>query len=128
MIFFRRRLHECFRPQVFHCLNEILELCHNFCSLVSQTVMSLDERGTAQLDLLVKVENLSPNLSNVGKWKDVFCNTAAFIFQGFRRQSSLLFKILSSVRNHQINSDLAQLLLRLDYNKYYTQAGGTLGR
>uniref|UniRef100_A0AAX7VRG4 Gamma-tubulin complex component n=1 Tax=Astatotilapia calliptera TaxID=8154 RepID=A0AAX7VRG4_ASTCA len=86
---------------VFHCLNEILELCHNFCSLVSQTVVSLDDRGTAQLDLLVK---------------------------GFRRQSSLLFKILSSVRNHQINSDLAQLLLRLDYNKYYTQAGGTLGR
>ncbi|XP_070785515.1 gamma-tubulin complex component 4 [Enoplosus armatus] len=85
---------------VFHCLNEILELCHNFCSLVSQSVVSLDERGTAQLDILVK---------------------------GFRRQSSLLFKILSSVRNHQINSDLAQLLLRLDYNKYYTQAGGTLG-
>ncbi|KAM9317970.1 gamma-tubulin complex component 4 [Pholidichthys leucotaenia] len=85
---------------VFHCLNEILELCLNFCSLVSQSVASLDDRGTAQLDLLVK---------------------------GFRRQSFLLFKILSSVRNHQINSDLAQLLLRLDYNKYYTQAGGTLG-
>lgn len=85
---------------VFHCLNEILELCQTFCSLVSQNVVSLDERGTAQLDILVK---------------------------GFRRQSSLLFKILSSVRNHQINSDLAQLLLRLDYNKYYTQAGGTLG-
>lgn len=48
--------------------------------------------------------------------------------QGFSCQSSLLFKILSSVHNHQINSDLAQLLLRLDYNKYYTQAGGTLGR
>ncbi|KAK1890862.1 Gamma-tubulin complex component 4 [Dissostichus eleginoides] len=86
---------------VFHCLNEILELCQSFCSLVSQSVASLDERGSAQLDILVK---------------------------GFRRQSSLLFKILSSVRNHQINSDLAQLLLRLDYNKYYTQAGGTLGR
>ncbi|KAM6942653.1 gamma-tubulin complex component 4 [Xenentodon cancila] len=85
---------------VFHCLNEILELCQSFCSLVSQSVASLDDRGSAQLDLLVK---------------------------GFRRQSSLLFKILSSVRNHQINSDLAQLLLRLDYNKYYTQAGGTLG-
>ncbi|CAJ1050058.1 gamma-tubulin complex component 4 [Xyrichtys novacula] len=85
---------------VFHCLNEILDLCLSFCSLVSQSVSSLDERGGAQLDILVK---------------------------GFRRQSSLLFKILSSVRNHQINSDLAQLLLRLDYNKYYTQAGGTLG-
>uniref|UniRef100_A0AAZ3QFM3 Gamma-tubulin complex component n=1 Tax=Oncorhynchus tshawytscha TaxID=74940 RepID=A0AAZ3QFM3_ONCTS len=40
---------------VFHCLNEILELCHNFCSLVSQNVAPLDERGTAQLDILVKV-------------------------------------------------------------------------
>ncbi|XP_043961708.1 gamma-tubulin complex component 4 [Gambusia affinis] len=86
---------------VFHCLSEILELCQSFCSLVGQSVAPLDDRGAAQqLDLLVK---------------------------GFRRQSSLLFKILSSVRNHQINSDLAQLLLRLDYNKYYTQAGGTLG-
>uniref|UniRef100_A0A452GG36 Gamma-tubulin complex component n=1 Tax=Gopherus agassizii TaxID=38772 RepID=A0A452GG36_9SAUR len=86
---------------VFHCLNEILDLCHSFCSLVSQNLGPLDERGAAQLTILVK---------------------------GFSRQSSLLFKILSSVRNHQINSDLAQLLLRLDYNKYYTQAGGTLGR
>ncbi|XP_012692054.1 gamma-tubulin complex component 4 [Clupea harengus] len=85
---------------VFHCLNEILELCHNFCSLVSQNAGPLDERGAAQLDILVK---------------------------GFSRQSFLLFKILSTVRNHQINSDLAQLLLRLDYNKYYTQSGGTLG-
>ncbi|XP_043933472.1 gamma-tubulin complex component 4 isoform X2 [Protopterus annectens] len=85
---------------VFHCLNEILDLCHNFCSLVNQNLGPLDERGAAQLDILVK---------------------------GFSRQSSLLFKILSSVRNHQINPDLAQLLLRLDYNKYYTQAGGTLG-
>lgn len=41
---------------MFHCLNEILELCHNFCSLVSQNVASLDERGAAQLDLLVKVK------------------------------------------------------------------------
>uniref|UniRef100_H3AII2 Gamma-tubulin complex component n=1 Tax=Latimeria chalumnae TaxID=7897 RepID=H3AII2_LATCH len=85
---------------VFHCLNEILDLCLNFCSLVTQNLGPLDERGAAQLGILVK---------------------------GFSRHSSLLFKILSSVRNHQINSGLAQLLLRLDYNKYYTQAGGTLG-
>uniref|UniRef100_A0A673KFN4 Gamma-tubulin complex component n=1 Tax=Sinocyclocheilus rhinocerous TaxID=307959 RepID=A0A673KFN4_9TELE len=69
---------------VFHCLNEILDLCHNFCSLVSQNLGPLDERGAAQLDILVK---------------------------GFSCQSFLLFKILSSVH----------------YNKYYTQAGGTLG-
>lgn len=59
-----------FCPQVFHCLNEILELCHNFCSLVSQSVASLDERGTAQLDILVKVEPLiSICPSNAGKCK-----------------------------------------------------------
>lgn len=117
---------------MFHCLNEILELCLNFCSLVSQSVASLDERGTAQLDILVKVKPLiSSSVSCWNKSKYVYVyiyNTDTFIIQGFRRQSSLLFKILSSVRNHQINSDLAQLLLRLDYNKYYTQAGGTLGR
>lgn len=56
----RHRVSDCerFCVQVFHCLNEILELCHNFCSLVSQTVTSLDERGAAQLDLLVKVTPL----------------------------------------------------------------------
>ncbi|GCB82485.1 hypothetical protein scyTo_0021624, partial [Scyliorhinus torazame] len=40
---------------VFHCLNEILELCHNFCSLVSQNPGPLDDRGTSQLELLVTV-------------------------------------------------------------------------
>ncbi|XP_077173905.1 gamma-tubulin complex component 4 isoform X2 [Paroedura picta] len=84
----------------FHCLNEILDLCHSFCSLIGHNLGPLDERGATQLSILAK---------------------------GFSSQSSLLFKILSSVHNHQINSDLAQLLLRLDYNKYYTQAGGTLG-
>uniref|UniRef100_A0A8C2LFF0 Gamma-tubulin complex component n=1 Tax=Cricetulus griseus TaxID=10029 RepID=A0A8C2LFF0_CRIGR len=75
---------------VFHCLNEILDLCHSFYSLVSQNLGPLDERGAAQLSILMK---------------------------GFSHH----------VRNHQINSDLAQLLLQLDYSKYYTQAGGTLG-
>lgn len=60
-------LHEFFLTQVFHCLNEILELCHNFCSLVSQSVVSLDERGTAQLDLLVKVKLLTSSFVYVGK-------------------------------------------------------------
>lgn len=68
--FFSGSFNKRFCPQVFHCLNEILELCHNFCSLVSQSVASLDERGTAQLDILVKVEPLiSICPSNAGKCK-----------------------------------------------------------
>lgn len=94
----------------------------------------LDERGTAQLDILVKVQSIiRPSCRQVLMFHE-FGAVSEIIFQicvcsqGFSRQSFLLFKILSSVRNHQINSDLAQLLLRLDYNKYYTQSGGTLGR
>lgn len=86
----------------------------------------LDERGAAQLDLLVKVQRAT--LSDVVRSDDVPSDPNSLKPQGFKRQSFLLFKILSSVKNHQINSDLARLLLRLDYNKYYTQAGGTLGR
>ncbi|XP_030136973.1 gamma-tubulin complex component 4 isoform X5 [Taeniopygia guttata] len=44
---------------VFHCLNEILDLCHSFCSLVSQNLGPLDERGAAQLSILVKFWRLS---------------------------------------------------------------------
>lgn len=42
---------------MFHCLNEILDLCHNFCLLVSQNLGPLDERGAAQLDIMVKVSS-----------------------------------------------------------------------
>lgn len=63
-------LNEFFSTQVFHCLNEILELCQSFCSMVSQSMAPLDERGTAQLDLLVKVEPLasSPTLENTNEY------------------------------------------------------------
>jgi len=40
--------------------------------------------------------------------------------QNFQRQSSLLFKVLSSVRSHQASSHLAQLLLRIDYNRFFS--------
>ncbi|XP_078591977.1 gamma-tubulin complex component 4-like isoform X1 [Branchiostoma floridae x Branchiostoma japonicum] len=89
-----------FKQMVFHCLNEILDQCHNFAMLVSLNPGALNER---QLDLMDTIA------------KD------------FSRQSNLLFKILSSVRSHQASPYLAQLLLRVDYNKYFSQAGGTLG-
>lgn len=50
------------------------------------------------------------------------------VFQNFQRQSNLLFTVLSSVRSHNASPHLAQLLLRLDYNHYFSVAGGQLGR
>ena len=49
-------------------------------------------------------------------------------FQSFRRQSNLLFKILSNVKSHQASPHLSQLLLRIDFNKYFSKSGGQLGR
>lgn len=93
---------QCFllTKPVHHCLIEILDLCFSFCSLMTQT-STVTERELTHMDKLA---------------------------QGFNRQSSLLFKILSGVRNHHASPHLTQLLLRLDFNKYYSQAEGALAR
>ena len=41
----------------------------------------------------------------------------------FARQSNLLFKVLSSIRGRSSGSQLAQLLLRIDYNRYFSKHG-----
>ncbi|XP_063170601.1 gamma-tubulin complex component 4 isoform X3 [Candoia aspera] len=51
----------------FHCLNEILDLCHSFCSLVSQNRGPLDERGTAQLSILAKAQACQLHLEHSKK-------------------------------------------------------------
>ncbi|XP_070541864.1 gamma-tubulin complex component 4-like [Ptychodera flava] len=83
---------------VAHCLKEILDICQSFCTLLTQT-HALTEREISQVDKLA---------------------------QNFKRQSSLLFTILSSVRSHESSPYLAQLMLRIDFNKYYSQTGGVL--
>jgi gamma-tubulin complex component 4 len=86
---------------VSHCLSEILELCHSFCGLMSHSEVILSVQEVSQLD------NIATR---------------------FQRQSGLLFKVLSSVRSHQTSPHLAQLLLRIDYNKFFTMACGQLPR
>lgn len=56
---------------MFHCLNEILDLCHNFCLLVSQNPGPLDDRGAAQLDIMVKVSPLGLRYHVQGCTKNV---------------------------------------------------------
>ena len=46
----------------------------------------------------------------------------------FSRQSNLLFKLLTSIRSRQIGSHLAQLLLRIDYNRYFSRHGHDIGK
>ncbi|KAK6179894.1 hypothetical protein SNE40_012146 [Patella caerulea] len=85
---------------VSHCLREILDLCTAYSRLMTTSDIQLLPQQLQQL---------------------------TDIAQKFQRQFNLLFKILSSVKHHNASPYLAQLLLRLDYNKYFTSTGGQIG-
>lgn len=93
-------LAQCFilSAPVFRSLLGVLDICQQFCEVVTASIHS----GTLAAREVIedRVEQLK---------KD------------FERQSSLLFKTLSAVCNQQSNPHLAQFLLLLDYNKYYSQ-------
>ncbi len=81
------------RP-VFQCLNELLQSCLTYRAFVDANPAS---------------ECTEEALSGV--------STA------FARQSGLLFQLLSSLRNHHTGSHLAKLLLRVDFNRYFSKHG-----
>lgn len=80
-------------PPISRALHEIMELCHHFHSFVQDMGYPLTSHEVTVLDRITKE---------------------------FQRQSSLLFRILSSVRSIHSAPHLAQLLLRVDYNKFFS--------
>lgn len=121
--------------QIRHCIGEILELCQQFCGLVTHTDVLLSDRQTSQLDTIVRVRIILYYISA----SPGFCTNSVPVLllpyivcvrllQNFQLQSRLLFELLSSIRGHQSGPHLAKLLLRIDYNYYYSMAGGRLGR
>ncbi|XP_035210028.1 gamma-tubulin complex component 4-like isoform X2 [Stegodyphus dumicola] len=86
---------------VYHPLYEIMEICSSFCSLMNRINLSFSQRDVLQFDN---------------------------IKQDFQLQTSLLLRVLSRVRSKQVSPHLAQLLLRIDYNKYFlSSCAGILG-
>ncbi|EDV27073.1 uncharacterized protein TRIADDRAFT_23331 [Trichoplax adhaerens] len=82
---------------VSHCLDEILNLCQRFCAFVNRQSDEVLESSAEEFDEISKC---------------------------FERQTSLLLKILSSVRSHQASPHLSQLLLRIDFNKFFSSSTG----
>ena len=83
-----------FAFQAAHCLQEIMELCYSFSSLLQwREGLSFSQKDRAQIERTVR---------------------------DFKRQSSLFFQVVSSVKNHHSAPHLAQLLLRVDYNKFFS--------
>ncbi|XP_005092380.1 gamma-tubulin complex component 4 [Aplysia californica] len=85
---------------VSSCLYEILEQCSLFCRILVSSESSGFEKDEQQ------IQNITSS---------------------FKRYSSLLFQMLSGVRSQSARPHLAQLLLRLDFNKFFTSMGGQLG-
>ncbi len=82
--------------QVYQCILEITGLCNSFNSVIeSRSDLSLTPQDKEKMDRITK---------------------------DFNRQASYFFRIVSSVHSHQSSSHLAQLLLRIDYNKYFSTA------
>lgn len=93
-------LAQCFilSTPVFRSLLGVLDICQQFCEVVTASIQS----GTISA-------------------KEIIEDRVQQLAKEFERQSSLLFHTLSAVCNQQCNPHLAQFLLLLDYNKYYTQ-------
>lgn len=85
---------------VSSCLYEILDQCSLFCRI------------------LVAAENNTSGSKDEKQIKSITSN--------FKKHSTLLFQVLS--RSQSARPHLAQLLLRLDFNKFFTSTGGQLGR
>ncbi|ELT88090.1 hypothetical protein CAPTEDRAFT_198216 [Capitella teleta] len=83
-----------FMKPMHHCLTEILSLCTQFTQLMKQDAQLTDEHDQ-QLKHIQKT---------------------------FQRQSGLLFTLLSGFRSQQSSPHLAQLLLRIDFNKVFSSA------
>ncbi|GFR74511.1 gamma-tubulin complex component [Elysia marginata] len=86
--------------QVSSCLYEILDQCSAFYRLFISAQNPMTEKETESLQTITL---------------------------SFQRNSSLLFRILSGVHVQSSHPHLAQLLLRLDFNKFFTDMGGQLG-
>jgi len=79
---------------VYSIIQKILFICMSFCELISISASQWDEQEV---------------------------NKTAELAKDFDRQTSLLFTIVSNVRSHHASPHLPQLLLRIDFNKYFTK-------
>lgn len=82
------------QPSISRCLQEMMKLCNAFSSLL-QSCPELLLRAREQEEV-------------------------ARIAKDFSKQSSLFFDIVSGIKVHGCAPHLAQLLLRVDYNKYFS--------
>eukprot|EP01135_Chromosphaera_perkinsii_P004803 Nk52_evm34s296 gene=Nk52_evmTU34s296 len=98
---------------ILRCLCEIFNLCLSFSNLYSFTVTKNNTDGSVK-------PLTSSRKKDETKVTELDAEQLHNMTKLFERQSSLLFKLISGAKNHQANPHLAQLLLRIDFNKFFT--------
>ena len=112
--------------QVSQGLDKIMELCHQLHSLVQTMSDPLTAKEKSQIDSIAMVRKRERERAYKNSCTYTTCNNDNIIFQiiiyfqTFSRQSSLLFRILSNVKASLSSPHLTQLLLRIDYNKFFS--------
>lgn len=90
-----------FRKLTNHLLDDLLSTCLSFCNLIKTTTPG--ELNPSQRKLLASIR------------RDV------------RNQTGMLFSMLLRSQTHSSQQNIAQLMLRLDFNRFVTNADGRLG-
>ena len=90
---------------VNHCLSELLKVCRQYCDYMSGTNAAMISKEDTNAEKFI--DNLALN---------------------FSRQSGLLFKLLTSIQSRTTGTKLAQLLLRIDFNRYFSKYGHDIGK
>lgn len=90
--------------EVSGCLLELLRVCQQYCWVFGES--SGGAGGQEPMESMTNSDSAAKILSNLGVT--------------FSRQSGQLFKILSSIQTRATGNQLAQLLLRIDYNRYFS--------
>ncbi len=93
---------------VHGCLNELLSVCLHFATRYSDDV---SHAAAAHHD-----DNDDDDVARLSQ-----------LSLSFSRQSGFLFQLLGQLRNQQQGCHLAQLLLRIDFNRYFSRHGHDVG-
>jgi len=90
-----------------------------------EEVKRLHEQFLAEVQASVFLHNPQVNKCLTGMMRTClqFCSAeeTSGLCLTFQRQSSLLIQLLTSLRSHLAPSSLAQLLTRIDYNRYFSR-------
>ena len=103
---------------VYNCLNEIMDLCLSFGSLVITNINASQEIPKDKIQDIIKV-----NFILISK---IFYDLKLFFlfYKEFQNQTHVLYATFKALEKRQLGSHLEQLLTRINFNNYLAENDG----